>query len=312
MAEPTSRRDSRASAEEETLFQRLAALVCDGEEVTADEVRAGLAACIDQTLLDPKVGPEAVAAWARANASSGFATLCVQPCNAARVAWELSELQSVTRACSVLAFPQGQAAAEGLCFETALLMAAGVSEFDMVMNYGAFMEGNLDEVVRPIISVLQTLDADLDEDDGCDCGDEACACGHHHHDHDCDCDEGDACDCGDEGERPLLKVILETGVLTDEQVCEATDLVSSLGVDFVKTSTGFGPRGATEHDVQLMSATVEPGVQVKAAGGIATLAGAVRMLEAGATRIGTSRGDAILAEFDALAKRLGYLEAVCG
>ena len=76
--------------------------------------------------------------------------------------------------------------------------------------------------------------------------------------------------------------------------------MSSLGVDFVKTSTGFGPRGATADDVRLMCATVEPGVQVKAAGGIRCLADAVTMLEAGATRLGTSHGAQILGEFDAL------------
>ena len=297
-------------SEDEIMFGRLAALVCDGEEATVDEVRAGLALSIDQTLLDPCVGPEAVAAWARANAHSGFATLCVQPCNAARVAWELTELNSTTATCSVLAFPQGQSSAEDLCFQAAVLMAAGVAEFDLVMNYGAFLEGTYDEVVRPIVSVLQTLDADLDEDEAADEGGASCGCGcghHHEHEHHHD----DSCDDDHDGEEelpaPVLKVILETGCLSDEQICAATDLVSSLGVDFVKTSTGFGPRGATVHDVQLMCATVEPGVQVKAAGGIRTLTDALAMLEAGATRLGTSHGEAILAEFDALAARLGLL-----
>lgn len=290
-------------SEDEITFGRLASLVCEGEEATVDEVRAGLALSIDQTLLDPCAGPEAVAAWARANAHSGFATLCVQPCNAARVAWELAQLESTTAACSVLAFPQGQSSAEDLCFQAAVLMAAGVAEFDMVMNYGAFLEGTLDEVVRPIVSVLQTLDADLDEG-GCECGDETCSCDHDHHDHH---EHDHEHDDEEEPPIPVLKVILETGCLSDEQICAATDLVSSLGVDFVKTSTGFGPCGATVHDVQLMSATVEPGVQVKAAGGIRTLADALAMLEAGATRLGTSHGEAILAEFDALASRLGLL-----
>lgn len=298
-------------SEDENRFSRLAALVCEDEEVTVDEVRAGLAASIDQTLLDPCVGPEAVAAWARANAHSGFATLCVQPCNAGRVAWELAQLESPTRVCSVLAFPQGQSSSEELCFQAAVLMAAGVAEFDMVMNYGAFLEGNLDEVVRPIVSVLQTLDADMEEEAEedsahCDCGHD-----HDHHGHDdhaCDCGEAHEHHHDEEDSSPVLKVILETGYLSDEQICTATDVVSSLGVDFVKTSTGFGPRGATVHDVQLMCATVEPGVQVKAAGGIRTLEEVVAMLEAGATRVGTSRGEAILAEFDGLAARLGLLE----
>lgn len=290
---------------DEELFGRLAGLVCEGEEASYDEVRAGFAACIDQTLLDPAAGPERVAQWARSQAAHGFATLCVQPCNAGRVAWELGRLGSATGTCAVLAFPQGQALPEALCFEVALLMEAGVGEFDLVMNYGAFLEGSYDEVAAPILSVLGTIDADLEEDGACDCGEEGCDGHHHHH-----IGDEDECDHDHEHEEPpLLKVILETGLLTEEQVCTATDLVSSLGVDFVKTSTGFGPRGASVRDVQLMAATVEPGVQVKAAGGIRCLADAVDLLEAGAARLGTSRGEELLAELDAVAARLGLLDA---
>ncbi len=295
-----------APATPEELLGRLAALVCEGDEATVDEIRAGLAASIDQTLLDPSAGPERVAAWARDNAGEGYATLCVQPCNVGRVAWELERLGSPTRACCVVAFPHGQQTAEGVCFEVALALAAGAGELDLVMNYGAFLEGSYDAVADPILAALRTIDAEPeDEDDGCACGcDDGCAC-----DGECACGEGRDHDAGghdghDHEDRPLLKVILETGCLEPEQICRATDLVSSLGVDFVKTSTGFGPRGATADDVRLMCATVEPGVQVKAAGGIRCLADAVAMLEAGATRLGTSHGAQILGEFDALVDAL--------
>ena len=310
-----------APATPEELLGRLAALVCEGDEATVDEIRAGLAASIDQTLLDPAAGPERVATWARDNAGEGYATLCVQPCNVGRVAWELERLGSPTRACCVVAFPHGQQTAEGVCFEVALALAAGAGELDLVMNYGAFLEGSYDAVAEPILAALRTIDAEPDEDDGCACGcDDGCACDEgydHGGDGDCGCGCDDGCACGEEhdddadghgdhehGDRPLLKVILETGCLEPEQICRATDLVSSLGVDFVKTSTGFGPRGATADDVRLMCATVEPGVQVKAAGGIRCLADAVAMLEAGATRLGTSHGAQILGEFDALVDAL--------
>lgn len=289
----------------EELLGRLAALVCEGDEATVDEIRAGLAASIDQTLLDPSAGPERVAAWARDNAGEGYATLCVQPCNVGRVAWELERLGSPTRACCVVAFPHGQQTAEGVCFEVALALAAGAGELDLVMNYGAFLEGSYDAVADPILAALRTIEAEPDDEDdgGCACGCEGeCTCGEGHDHEGGHDDEGHG-----HGDRPLLKVILETGFLTPEQICRATDLVSSLGVDFVKTSTGFGPRGATADDVRLMCATVEPGVQVKAAGGIRCLADAVAMLEAGATRLGTSHGVQILDEFDALADAL----AVC-
>lgn len=300
-----------APATPEELLGRLAALVCEGDEATVDEIRAGLAASIDQTLLDPSAGPERVAAWARDNAGEGYATLCVQPRNVGRVAWELERLGSPTRACCVVAFPHGQQTAEGVCFEVALALAAGAGELDLVMNYGAFLEGSYDAVADPILAALRTIDAEPeDEDDGCACGcddgcacDGECACGEGR-DHDAGGHEGNGHDGHEHEDRPLLKVILETGCLEPEQICRATDLVSSLGVDFVKTSTGFGPRGATADDVRLMCATVEPGVQVKAAGGIRCLADAVAMLEAGATRLGTSHGAQILGEFDALVDAL--------
>ena len=304
---------SAPTAALETL-ERLAALVCEGDEASVDEIRDGLAACIDQTLLDPLAGPARVVEWAQANAHQGFATLCVQPCYAGYVAYELAEAGSATRVCTVLSFPQGQASADGVCFDVALALGSGVSEIDMVMNVGAFLEGSYDEAFDPIVAALRTIDADDEEcgcgeDGACACGDPACDGQHEctcHGDHD-ECDDP-ACTCHhhEHGhDHPVLKVIIETGCLTPEQICRATDIVSSLGVDFVKTSTGFGPRGATVEDVRLMCATVEPGVQVKAAGGIRTLDDALAMLEAGATRIGTSRGAEILAEFDALAVSLG-------
>ena len=157
-----------APATPEELLGRLAALVCEGDEATVDEIRTGLAASIDQTLLDPSAGPERVAAWARDNAGEGYATLCVQPCNVGRVAWELERLGSPTRACCVVAFPHGQQTAEGVCFEVALALAAGAGELDLVMNYGAFLEGSYDAVADPILAALRTIDAEPeDEDDGC-------------------------------------------------------------------------------------------------------------------------------------------------
>lgn len=94
----------------------------------------------------------------------------------------------------------------------------------------------------------------------------------------------------------VLKVILETGALTPTQVKEAALAAVRGGADFLKTSTGFGPRGASIEDVQLLKECCVEGVGVKAAGGISTRAQAVAMVEAGATRIGTSKGVQIVTE----------------
>ena len=87
----------------------------------------------------------------------------------------------------------------------------------------------------------------------------------------------------------LLKVIIETCLLTDEEKIKMCELVSASGADFIKTSTGFSTAGATPHDVALFAAHVEEHVQIKAAGGIASLSDAEEFLALGATRLGTSR-----------------------
>jgi deoxyribose-phosphate aldolase len=92
----------------------------------------------------------------------------------------------------------------------------------------------------------------------------------------------------------IVKVILETGMLADDQKKTACRLAAEAGAHFVKTSTGFGPGGATAEDVRLLRAHAAPGMGVKASGGIRDLAAALRMLQAGANRLGTSSGVAIL------------------
>ena len=96
--------------------------------------------------------------------------------------------------------------------------------------------------------------------------------------------------------KALLKVIIETCLLTDGEKIEACRAAVRAGADFVKTSTGFSKAGATAADVALMRKTVGPEIGVKAAGGIRTCADAMKMIEAGASRIGASAGIAILSE----------------
>jgi len=94
----------------------------------------------------------------------------------------------------------------------------------------------------------------------------------------------------------VSKVILECALLTDEEVVRASCLVQRAGADFVKTSTGFGPGGATAHHVELMRLSVGPAMGVKAAGGIRSYEDVKKMVTAGATRIGASASVKILEE----------------
>ncbi|WP_191059208.1 deoxyribose-phosphate aldolase [Geminicoccus harenae] len=98
--------------------------------------------------------------------------------------------------------------------------------------------------------------------------------------------------CGD----AVLKVIIETCLLTDEEKRQACQAAKAAGADFVKTSTGFSKSGATVEDIRLMRATVGPDMGVKASGGIRTRADALAMIEAGASRIGASASIAIVGE----------------
>ncbi len=95
-------------------------------------------------------------------------------------------------------------------------------------------------------------------------------------------------------EKALVKVIIETCLLTEEEKVRACELAVKAGADYVKTSTGFSTGGATIEDVALMRKTVGPEIGVKASGGVRDLQGAEAMIEAGATRIGTSSGVAII------------------
>ena len=88
------------------------------------------------------------------------------------------------------------------------------------------------------------------------------------------------------GKGAVLKVIIEVGYLTDEEIADACKLVEQAGGDFVKTSTGYGPRGATLKDIEIMKNSVSSAVGVKAAGGIRTLESALAMIDAGADRLG--------------------------
>ena len=92
----------------------------------------------------------------------------------------------------------------------------------------------------------------------------------------------------------VLKVIIETCLLTDEEKVRACQLSKEAGADFVKTSTGFSTGGATAHDVTLMRKTVGPDMGVKASGGVRTHEDLIAMVEAGANRIGTSNGTKII------------------
>ena len=221
---------------------------------------ATLASMIDQTLLSPKVGMAEAATWMEANREQGFAALCVSPFLVPLATQHLAG--SATKVCSVAGFPLGYSLTETKAEEAVHLVELGCVEVDMVMNVAALLEGE-DAYVRDDIAAV--VDAVGSRSDG----------------------------------SAIVKVILETGHLDDAQIDRACGLAVAAGAHFVKTSTGFGPRGASVRDVEVMRSAVGPGVGVKAAGGIRDLDAALSMIAAGADRIGTSAGAEILAQAQA-------------
>lgn len=108
--------------------------------------------------------------------------------------------------------------------------------------------------------------------------------------------EKDILDVRNAAKGKILKVIIETCLLTDEEKTQVCLIAKNIGADFVKTSTGFSAGGATSEDVYLMRKTVGEDMGVKASGGVRTFEDALKMIEAGATRLGTSNGVAIVRE----------------
>jgi len=155
---------------------------------------------------------------------------------------------SSVKVCTVVGFPLGASATEVKSFETGVAMAEGALEIDMVINIGALRGGDHDAVREDIVAVVDTAHL------------------------------GGA----------IVKVILETALLTKEQKVNACLLARIAGADFVKTSTGFGGGGATVEDVALLREVVGADMGVKASGGVRTLDDLKKMVAAGASRVGAS------------------------
>lgn len=216
---------------------------------------AALAAAIDQTLLKPTAGFQEAGQWMTASRDAGFASLCVSPFLVPVAAEVLAGTSTVV--CSVCGFPLGYSLTETKAEEAVHLVELGCLEVDMVMNVAGLLSGDHDFVRNDIEAVVVAVQ---EESEG----------------------------------TGIVKVILETGYLTQDQIVTASTLAVEAGAAFVKTSTGFGPRGASVQDIEIMRQTVGRDVGVKASGGIRDLAAALSMIEAGADRIGTSAGLEIL------------------
>ncbi|MDX1931722.1 MAG: deoxyribose-phosphate aldolase [Capsulimonadales bacterium] len=222
---------------------------------------AEFARFIDHTLLRPDSTRRDARRICEEARTHGFAAACILPAWVADAAEVLNG--SETAVCTVVGFPHGNAPAQAKAAEAATAVADGATEIDMVVNISAIKSGADLIVMDEIASVVEV------------------------------CGAGDA----------LVKVILECAYLTDAEKRRIAQMAEEAGADFVKTSTGFAvpgegkPVGATVEDVRLLRATVGEDIGVKAAGGIRSVADARAMIDAGAARLGTSAGIALIRAF---------------
>lgn len=161
---------------------------------------------------------------------------------------------SSVKVAAVVGFPLGTSSTESKCFEADDACARGADEIDMVINTGALKEGREQYVLDEISAVVAIAD------------------------------EYDS----------IVKVIIETCLLTDEEIVKACRLCIDGGAAFVKTSTGFSTGGATPHDVTLIKQTVGDAIKIKASGGIRDILTTREMINLGADRIGCSSSVAIM------------------
>jgi len=217
-----------------------------------------MAKMIDHTNLNPTATVEDIKKLCEEAREHEFASVCVNPIYVPLSAKLLEE--SSVKVCTVVGFPLGANTTETKSFETRNAIKNGAQEIDMVMNIGAFKSGAYEifkSDIKAVVDATKTAGVTSDI---------------------------------------IVKVILETCYLNEEEIVKACEIAKDAGVDFVKTSTGFGDYGAREEDVSLMRKTVGRDVGVKASGGIKNFEDALKMLDAGANRIGASSGVTIVTD----------------
>ena len=217
-----------------------------------------LAKMIDHTILKANATQSDIEKLCDEAKKYNFASVCVNP-YWVPLASDLLK-NSTVKVCTVIGFPLGATSSESKASETEIAILQGADEVDMVINVGAMKNNKTDIVENDILSVVNSARK-----------------------------TGKS-----QNKNIIVKVILETCYLTKDEIKNACLCAKNAGADFVKTSTGFGTGGATTEDVALMKQIVGETMQVKASGGIRDYETAIKMIEAGASRLGTSSGISII------------------
>ena len=216
---------------------------------------------LDHTLLKPDATEGDVRNHCREAAHYHFAAVCVLPCHVRLAARELRGTD--VKVATVVSFPFGADETPTKAVAVHEAIQGGASELDAVMNISKFLSGEFGYVAEELASLNGEIGAAA---------------------------------MNNGMNNTVFKVIVETGYLSDKMKRLAVRIVAASGADFVKTSTGFGPTGATTEDVALLREEAPEGLAVKASGGIRTLEEALGLLNAGASRLGASSSVGIIRE----------------
>ncbi len=220
-----------------------------------------VASVIDHSVLRPENTMSDIKNGAEIAIRNKVASLCIRPSDVQQARELLSESQVFLS--TVIGFPHGTTTTATKVAESVEAVEHGAVELDMVLNVGWLVAGHVDAVTADISAVVSAAKAI--------------------------------------NPKALVKVIFETALLNEEQIIAACHASEAAGADYVKTSTGFASSGATVENIRLMRSTVGTRLGVKASGGVRTLDAIIDMIEAGASRVGSSSTDAVLAEFVAKA-----------
>lgn len=233
-----------------------------------------LASYIDHTILKPTTSHIEITKICKEAREYGFAAVCVPPPYVETAKKELAQTQFTTagaethgvRVATVIGFPFGYSNVKAKLAETELALLDGAVELDVVINLTKLKNGNWHYLGEEMQLITDMV----------------------------------------HGDGAQVKVIIESGVLTDEEIVRCCEVYSGVGVDFLKTSTGYAEKGASVHAVQLMRQHLPANVRIKASGGIRTYAFAKELIEAGANRLGCSASVEIVNGEAAAAAAEGY------
>ena len=227
--------------------------------------REQLAKTIDQTLLRPTATVREVQGICMTAKKNHFAAVVINP-SYISLAKRLLEGSDV-KICSVVGYPMGANTIETKVFEAKDNIKKGADELDVVINFGMIKSGNLDYLEREISIIVSVIRREQ---------------------------------MAEYNKHINIKIVIEAGALEKEEIVKICKIVEESGSDFIKTATGFGARGVELDDVRLIREVVTRNIGVKAAGGIRTFKDAQALVDAGATRLGTSSGLNIIEEYSEL------------